>query len=268
MTALPQQSCQTSPESTWWRLRAEWLYTSILSGELADHDRPGPVVYPLSVDEIGVLELPGGRFVGADPYVMGGSPAPFEQSMTSNQADVVAVRAHIGPGHRRIAALVLISGRKTVADWHIATISGQDVAALGGEAFYGYGVDAGTGSFGSVPAMTVAARVLHADAGMLDDPISKALFADGIGTESAVVIAPEAGADVVAACSSGWGDGTYPTWLGTSDSGDVVIALTDFLLTGDPHAAPVESAQNAMPTASDAPEVVPRKPLIKRIFNR
>lgn len=268
MSALPQLSCRAPAESPWWRLRAEWLYESILSGELADHDRSEAVVYLLSVEDLGVLELPDGRFVGADPYVMAESPVPFEQSLAGGRADVVAVSAQIGPGHRRIAALALISGGQAVADWRMATISGQDIATLEGETFFGYGVDAGTGSFGSVPAMTVAARVLNADAGMLDDPISKALFADGLGTGSAVVIAPKSGADAIAACSSGWGDGIYPTWLGTSDSGDVVVAVTDFLLTGDPHAAPTESTQNATPPTSDAPSVVVRKPLLKRIFNR
>lgn len=70
--------------------------------------------------------------------------------------------------------------------------------------------------------------------------MSTALFSDGIGTRSAVVVVPEEGAAPVAACSSGWGDGAYPTWLGLDAAGNVTVAVTDFLLTGDPYATPLE----------------------------
>ena len=69
---------------------------------------------------------------------------------------------------------------------------------------------------------------------MLEDPISRALVDDKIGTDSAAIVAPEAGAVPVALFSSGWGDGSYPTWLGLSGRGDIVAAVTDFLLTADP----------------------------------
>ena len=117
----------------------------------------------------------------------------------------------------------------------MATVPGQDAGSLEGEGFFGYGVDAGTGSFGSPEGMKVASAVLAADAGMLEDPISRALFADGTGTRSAVLVAPQEGAPPIAVCSSGWGDGAYPTWLGVDADGSVMVAVTDFLLTGDPH---------------------------------
>jgi hypothetical protein len=112
------------------------------------------------------------------------------------------------------------------------------MATLGEDGFFGYGVDAGTGSFGSPEALSEAGRVLAGDAGMLEDPISKALFADGVGTRSAAIVAPDAGATPIAVFASGWGDGYYPTWLGIDPDGVVVVAVTDFLLTSDPYGPP------------------------------
>jgi hypothetical protein len=227
---------------------------------MRDHDAQDSTEYAVSLDEIGSLSLPGGRFVAADPYIMDAEPAPFEQRMGADRAKVVVARALVGEDHERVAALVLRAGSSPISDWAMATQPGQDVEALDAEGFFGYGVDAGTGSFGSPEAMRVAARVMHADAGMLQDPLSLALFADGIGTRSAIVVAPEDGSEPVAVCSSGWGDGVYPTWLGLDAAGDIVLAVTDFLLAGDPYATPLEPAPEA-PQAR-------KKSLLGRLFGR
>ena len=237
MNGLPRQEQRIEPTAPWWNKRAGWLYAAIATGELPDHGAQNER-YPLVHEIVGTLELPGGRFVAADPYVMDEDPEPFVQHLTAEVAKVVAVRAVVGEGHERVAALVLHAGSSPITDWMMATIAGQDVFTLDEECFFGYGVDAGTGSFGSPDAMRVTGQVLRADEGMLDDPVSTALFEDGIGTRSAVVVAPEPGATPVAVCSSGWGDGCYPTWLGVDETGAVVVAVTDFTLTQDPYAVP------------------------------
>lgn len=249
-----------SDEAAWWKLRAGWLYDALIQGLMRDHDSKDEVEYNVSIESIGSLTLPGGQFVANDPYVMGTQPEPFAQRLVADHAEVIAARALVGEGHERVAALLLRVGSNPISDWAMATLPGQDVGTLEPEGFFGYGVDAGTGSFGSPEAMRTTARVMQADAGMLDDPLSKALFADGIGTRSAAVIAPEDGAEPVAACSSGWGDGAYPTWLGLDAAGDVMIAVTDFLLTGDPYTAPPERAVEAPPARE--------KSLLRRLFGR
>lgn len=260
VTALPAQNVPADPSAPWWKLRAGWIYASIEAGHLRDHDAKDDAQYAVQVESIGSLALPGGQFVAADPYVMEAEPEPFAQRLGADTAEVLAARAVIGEGHERIAALILRVGSDAIVDWSMATFDGQDVATLEGEGFFGYGVDAGTGSFGSPEAMRVAGRVLHADAGMLADPISKALFSDEIGTRSAVLVSPEAGATPVAVCSSGWGDGVYPTWLGVDRAGRVVVAVTDFLLTVDPHAAPPPQHPVVSPPAA------PPKSLFRRLF--
>ena len=263
MIELPSQDIRTDPSNPWWKLRAGWIYAAIVQGELRDHDAKDDVRYVVRSESIGRLAAPDGQVVAADPYLMGPEPAPpFVKRLSADEAEVVAVRAIIGEGHERIAALVLHIGSNPIVDWVMATLPGQDVATLDVEGFFGYGVDAGTGCFGSPEAMKVAGRVLAADAGMLEDPLSKALFADGIGTRSAAVVAPEAEATPVAICSAGWGDGVYLTWLGIDNSGNVMVALTDFLLTGDPHAAPLPPAESPV---EQQPLARP-KGLFRRLF--
>jgi hypothetical protein len=249
VTDLPAHHAQSEPSDPWWKLRAGWLYAAITSGELSDHDARTDVRYPVLRESIGILAVPGGRLVAADPYVMESDPEPFVQLLAADTGEVLAARAVIGEGHERVAALILKIGSEPVSDWVMATVRDQDVTALDDEGFFGYPVDAGTGSFGGPEAMKVVGHVLQADGGMLDDPVSKALFSDGIGTRSAVLVAPTAGATPVAVCCSGWGDGSYPTWLGVSDSGSVMVAVTDFLLTGDPYAAPLPPEQPAVAPA-------------------
>lgn len=190
VTELPAQNLLAGASDPWWKLRAQWLYGSIAAGELRDHHSNDDTRYRVDLEPVGDLKVPGGRFVAADPYLMDVEPEPFEQLLGGDTADVVAVRAVIAEGHERVAALVLTVGEGPICDWAMATIAGQDITTLEDERFFGYGVDAGTGSFGSPDAMQLAGQVLHADAGMLDDPISKTLLRDGIGTRSPVVVAP------------------------------------------------------------------------------
>lgn len=198
---------------------------------------------------------------------MAAEPTAFEQTFACEVVEVFVARARIAEDHRRVAALVLKGGDDDIASWSMATVAGQDVSTLTGDGFFGYGVDAGTGSFGGVDAMRMTGRVLAEDDGMLEDPISTALFADGVGTESAVCVAPEPGAEPVAACSSGWGDGAYPTWLGLSYSDEVVVAVTDFLLVDGPGVSGDEdSPTSAASPTTDQP--IRRKPLLKRLFGR
>lgn len=233
MPDLPPQSLAQQTGAPWWKQRATWFYDSLLRGVLTDHWPDDTTSYPLTREWLGRLPLPDGVLVAADPYLMD-ELQPFAQRLSVEAADVLAVRAIVGPGHDRVAALILSTGLNPVCDWQLATAAGQDPSTLVDDSFFGYGVDAGAGSFGSLEAMAATARVTYADAGMLEDPVSQALLGDGIGTRSAALVIPEPGSLPVAVCSSGWGDGAYPTWLGVDDRGDVVVVVTDFMLTGAP----------------------------------
>jgi hypothetical protein len=98
---------------------------------------------------------------------------------------------------------------------------GLDLGRLGDNEFYGYPVDCGTGSF-------FDAVLLEADVsdGRLAEQLSDQLSRQN--WHGAAEAADQASGANVIAFMSGPGDGTYPTWLGRSVSGEVVCFVTDF----------------------------------------
>lgn len=256
----------------WWWRRANWLYEAIASGELPDWEGQAEKRrLPVTVSSLGTLTFEAGELVVADPYLMAGDVHPVKQRLRDSPYEVSIVRATVGPEHDRNAAAIFVDGgQSVVTDWDMARWPDQDVGALEHAAFFGYGVDAGTGCFADRTAANVAGDVLAADAGMLEDPLSRALFADP-KLPGAAVVAPGDRARPIAVFTSGWGDGTYPTWLGLDERGDVVVVLTDFMLTGDPYDdLPDDSAQPSPPAPpttshSDAPAKTSRW---RKLFGR
>lgn len=242
MTELPPSSVGLADldSGPWRTFRAAWLYEALTSGRIHDLSEPGGADRPVVLESIGTLALPDGSFAAADTYSWDPAPKPFEQRLSADRVEVTAARVVVGEDHDRVAALVLQAGSNPIARWDIATMPGEDVSTLGLEGFFGYGIDGGTVTIGSPEALRVAARVMTADELKLTDPLSRAIFADGLGTRGAAVVAPEEGAEPVAVCSTGWGDGAYATWLGLDAGGDLVVAVCDFNLIKDPYAAPSE----------------------------
>ena len=245
----------------WWRSRAAWLYEALTVGELPDFAEGGESRrLPVDVELLGRIPISDGRLVLGDPYLMESEPTPITADVPPGVHAVHIARATVGPDHRRnAAALLIVDGAQALQRWEMALWPGQDPARLGPEEFFGYGVDAGTGCMAGVAAARVAARVLSEDAGMLEDPVSASLFGGGHEPGASVVEA-EPGGGELAVFTSGWGDGSYPTWLGITADGDGAVAVTDFLLTGDPFAS-ADMAVDPLPS-------LPRGPWWRRWLRR
>jgi hypothetical protein len=189
------------------------------------------------------LSLPSGRVVAIDPfYYASGDPAQLaftEQVPPGTYQVALAAVDVIGRNGRaqdtRMAAARLQIRDEPVVDWELALQPGQDAQDLAGHGAgrpYGFGVDTGTGCF--LDAQTFRAigdeqewaeRVVGAMWGLdpqappdamrepVDDPIVMP-----VGEDSHAVIV----------FSTGWGDGTYATWIGRTAAGDVACFLTDF----------------------------------------
>ncbi len=93
--------------------------------------------------------------------------------------------------------------------------------ALGPNQFHGFGVDAGLGCFLDISAYPALDRLV----GDLDTPFMDTLIADG--THGASSRDSETGLNVIAV-ESGWGDGSYPTWIGYTVTGEPAWFVTDF----------------------------------------
>ena len=105
----------------------------------------------------------------------------------------------------------------------------QDLATLKESETFGYGVDAGTGSFYDpiVNAAVLALYEKNPDAWQDWQNEGEANGPKVIGPYSFVLMLPMGEANV-AMFHSGWGDGFYTSWFGFDGQGNVAALLTDF----------------------------------------
>ncbi|MFC3450341.1 DUF4241 domain-containing protein [Amycolatopsis speibonae] len=186
--------------------------------------RAGSEPAVVEVVELGDLDLPTGRLLGGDPTTINDltrPPVPFLVRVPPGEYPVSVAKVRFaGAEHRRVAAARLTIRPEPVLRWELALVKDEDPAKLGPDEFYGYGVDAGLGAFVDADAVPALCRLVGED---LEGPLIKALD----GPEAALVRDPVSGLNV-AAFGSGWGDGSYPTWIGYAANGQVARFVTDF----------------------------------------
>jgi hypothetical protein len=112
----------------------------------------------------------------------------------------------------------------------MALLPGQDVTALGDDDFFGYGVDAGTGTLAAIEALS------RWDYEQIEEAFIPAQIpADSIEAVIAAVVDERTAANVYVV-GSGWGDGVYATYVGRAEDGRIVGFVTDFrVIPLDPH---------------------------------
>ncbi|MEV0413021.1 DUF4241 domain-containing protein [Streptomyces sp. NPDC050448] len=197
----------------------------------------------LSVVDGGELWLPTGRVVACDPFIGlgGGYVSPFTAEAAPGRYRVeVAMATLTEPGeapaadpHLRVAAARLVITDTPAVTWELAVKDGQDPAELGEDGFFGYGVDAGTGSF-----YDAAADDSFPDCEGDEGPLWDAF--EAAGHRASVHLVEGENGHNLAAFSSGFGDGHYPTWVGRDAAGTVTCFVTDFFVVPDGQ-APVMS---------------------------
>jgi hypothetical protein len=183
--------------------------------------------------EIGHLVLTSGRIVANDPLAFF-QTEPFTVAVPAGTYPVSVFIAHRtdsgGQADQRIAFALVRFRDEQPARWEMALCANQDIATLKKEQFFGYGVDAGTGAFMDADAAAIV-TTLRQDSVLYDEPLGDALGANYAHTrEWAVFVVDKATGLNLVAFSSGWGDGTYPSFWGRSANGDPLCLLTDFLV--------------------------------------
>ncbi|NJP66237.1 DUF4241 domain-containing protein [Streptomyces spiramenti] len=186
------------------------------------------------------LSLPTGRLIAMEPFGAGMGDADelaFLDTVAPGTYPVVLSLVDVHEpdgsftGDSRVAAARLVVSEEPVARWELALSSGQDLADLEDDEFYGYPVDGGTGSFMDVETFH---SIGDQDFG---DRVLSAMFP--VTEEESTVEPPEPADDpvtlpvgedehAVVAFSTGWGDGAYATWTGRTADGSIACFLTDF----------------------------------------
>lgn len=172
--------------------------------------------YELSIEvhEAGSIRLPSGRLVAADPSSLDHDAEPFAVAVGPGTYPVTVSLARFvtEPEHSLVAAVKLSVTDKPVATWEMALRDGQDPLELGHDEFFGFGVDAGMGCFVDAESCPGLTEVWKELGGLVSPRFT--MVADG----------------AMAAWSSGYGDGSYPVWIGRDDAGEVVCFVADMLL--------------------------------------
>ena len=184
-----------------------------------------------AVHEIGRLNVSSGRIAASDPLVAP-NPLPFTRPVPVGTYPVSIAVASVAGDERVAYAQVALAEGAPVA-WEMAVTGPADLIGLAEDGFFGYGVDSGTGCFmDPVAGELLEARYAQEEnyAFELIDEM-RLTYRD---TRSWLVVEPQPGRpENVVFFSTGWGDGTYPTFFGLSASDRVVLIVSDFLLLWD-----------------------------------
>ena len=187
----------------------------------------------VEVPQLGTLRLPSGALVACDPtylrpvepdasewattksYTYQQTRHPFTATVPPGDYPVVLSRFRwlrgSGP---TVAAVKVWVGDGPVDSWEMALRAGEDPRTLPDGGFFGFGVDAGTGCFfDATAASALASRTRE--------------FALGY-EESSELTDDASGANLIA-FHSGWGDGSYPVWIGRTAVGDINCFVADLL---------------------------------------
>lgn len=190
------------------------------------------VEYVVEAREVGMVTLPSGQVVGCDPLVGAEAAAPFTVTVAPGR---YRLRAWVATIHQsgsekqdRTAALQLVVTDQPAVRWELALIDGQEPAELGADGFFGYPVDAGVGTLADMVAVRALARW---EFDQLDEVYIPAQVPPAPAAVGAITDEPT-GANVITV-SSGWGDGTYPTFIGYAADGKVASYVTNFLVVPD-----------------------------------
>jgi len=185
------------------------------------------IVYAVASYDLGPVVLPTGRVVGCDPLVPQATPFVDAVAPGSYQLRAwVAILSKDGSeSQRRIAALHLIVADEPVTAWSMALLPGQDAATLGEDDFFGYGVDAGTGTLADQVAIEALSEW---DYEQVDEAFIPAQIPIDPIEAVIVKVVEERTAANVYVVGSGWGDGVYATYVGRTKDGRIAGFVTDF----------------------------------------
>ena len=188
----------------------------------------------------GEVVLPTGQVVGCDPLTVDDGCEPFTVRVPPGtyplRAWVAVIQQDGAKSQRRVAALQLVVCDEAVVRWEQALVAGQDPSALNGDEFYGYGVDTATGTLADVAAIRGLAgwdyerlEDVYIFPDVQEGPVPRGVVA--------AVTDEATGANVIA-ISTGWGDGTYPTFIGYAETGKVSSFVTDFMVVPEDPSGP------------------------------
>ncbi|WP_203887330.1 DUF4241 domain-containing protein [Planotetraspora kaengkrachanensis] len=185
----------------------------------------------------GMLRLPTGAVIAADPGTLYSSDEPFTVMVPAGNYPVLiaGMRWESEAWNETTAAMVRIHDKPT-ASWELAVRPGQDIRLLGDGEFYGFGVDSGMGAFLDASGRDVLAAAYE----------QRQQGDDAWDHDTALEAADPATGTNLIAYSSGRGDGSYPVWIGRTADGEVTCLVADMLILHDMKPLPPTAPDTAV----------------------
>jgi hypothetical protein len=175
---------------------------------------------------IGKIKISSGKIIACDPIVMHDA-TPFTQTFPTGQFPVQLAIAKID-GDERVAFSRIYFSEKPVVKWEFALQPKQKPIPVGDSTFYGYGVDGGIGLFIDEEANKAFDKLRDKDESIWEKAFNKEMTKTRRTTWEYVIYNFEK--YNLASFTTGYGDGSYGTYIGFDDNGNPCRLLTDFSL--------------------------------------
>ena len=200
---------------------APWFWRAFTPDTSMPDEQYGSLT--LSQRVIGHVKLPTGRLVVCD--VLTDSDArPLSIALPPGGYPVEVAIASLGDEDERIAAARIRFRSSDPTTWLVALRQGQDAESVSEDDLL-FGVDSGTAAFLSAEAAMEVSELLDET---FDDQVTEAMDTAYRPTRSWAEITLPNGELNMVICSTGFGDGSYPVFLGVDAAGEPVAVVADF----------------------------------------
>ena len=178
------------------------------------------------IQELGEIGLPTGKIVACDPLVCP-EELPFDKHVKAGRYPVT-LYIHCIDDDKRVGFAKLSFSDNLPSRFELAVNEEQNISELKEGYFFGYGVDSGTGCFMDEAAAKKVIELMDSaedyNIPELEDELEKT-YVDTYCTANFKI--PDTDLDL-AAFSSGFGDGAYPTYWGFDEEDNICCLITDF----------------------------------------
>jgi len=173
---------------------------------------------------IGKINSQSGKLIACDPIVMHDAQ-PFSQTFPVGQFPVQLAIAKIDDDQRVAFSRILFS-QNGVKKWEFALQEGEKQIPIDSESLYGYGVDGGIGLFIDKNSNEAFDSLRRKNQNIWTQVFIDEMDKHYRNTWQYVVY--NFNEHNLASFSTGYGDGTYSTYVGYDENGNICRLLTDF----------------------------------------